>query len=499
MWFTWAGSLLLAICAIWLVNRLHHVYFTLREFPTVGPSGFFGSYWAIKIWLSEPDTLLNEGYQKYPNALFKIYTQDGWTLFTSGEARLAEMRAAPDRDLSFVEHINEAFQLEVTMGPGVARDMFGRNAANVMNTVTRNLPLYFEDVRDEVNQACRDNFQVGEDWVSIPVLPATARIVSRGANRILVYPIGRNIEFTDLMVAFTREATVVGILLRTLPEFIRPTIAKLINRTESYYKSARPHLESMLAHRLEQEEKFGKDWDGKPNDYISWLLATNCQATTVRDLVFRVLGVNLPAIQTTSNSLGHSVFDLAQNPEYVEILREEIETVVAQDGWSRESLQKMVKLDSFAKESQRLWGIAPASSGRRAMKPFTFSNGQTVPAGQDIMVTTQAIHLDEGNYPGAREFRPFRWAELRSQDEKSVVYDFVTPSKTFAAFGVPSRHTCPGRFFASMLIKQALAYLVLNYDMRLEGTDRPKNLMLGSVMGPHPTAPVLFRKRQAKA
>jgi hypothetical protein len=33
--------------------------------------------------------------------------------------------------------------------------------------------------------------------------------------------------------------------------------------------------------------------------------------------------------------------------------------VVAQDGWSRESLQKMVKLGTFAKGSQRLWGIAP--------------------------------------------------------------------------------------------------------------------------------------------
>ncbi|KAH8818709.1 cytochrome P450 [Flagelloscypha sp. PMI_526] len=452
----------------------------LTDFPTIGPSGFFGSFRAIKIWLTEPDRLLEEGYRKYPNMLFKIYTQDGWTLFTSGDARLAEMRAAPDRDLSFVEHINDAFQLEVTMGPGVARDMFGRHSANVMNTVTRNLPLYFDEVREETNQACMDNIPSEHDWVAVPVLAATGKIVSRGANRMFLgKDLGRNIEFTDLMVAFTREAIVTGILLRTLPEFIRPVVAKLVTRTEYYYKRARPHLESMLAYRLEQEHKHG-----------------------LRDLALRVLGINLPAIQTTSNSLGHSIFDLAQNPQYVEILREEIESIVAEDGWSKESLQKMVKLDSFAKESQRLWGIAPgmltrASSGRRTLKPFTFSNGQTVPAGHDILVTSQAIHLDDAHYPSAREFRPFRFVELRSQEEeKSVLYDFVTPSKTFAAFGVPSRHTCPGRFLAAMLIKQALAYLVLNYDMKLESDERPKNLMLGSVMGPHPWASVLFRKRQ---
>ncbi|KAJ7759697.1 cytochrome P450, partial [Mycena olivaceomarginata] len=191
---------------------------------------------------------------------------------------------------------------------------------------------------------------------------------------------------------------------------------------------------------------------------------------------------------------------LRANPEYVEILREEIETVVAQDGWSRESLQKMVKLDSFSKESQRLWGIAPASSGQRAMKLITFSNGQTVPAGQDIM---GRFCLPHHGYlpprPFTREFRPFRWAEMRSQDEKSGVYDSVTPGKTFAAFGVPSRHTCVRSILISLFISRALTYFVLNYDMRLEGPDRPKNLMLGSVMGPHLTAPVLFRKREAKA
>ncbi|KAF8175009.1 hypothetical protein K438DRAFT_1547718, partial [Mycena galopus ATCC 62051] len=49
----------------------------------------------------------------------------------------------------------------------------------------------------------------------------------------------------------------------------------------------------------------------------------------------------------------------------------------------------------------------------------------------NIPVTTQAIHLDEENYTDALEFRPFRWAEMRSEDEKSVLYDFVTPSKMF--------------------------------------------------------------------
>jgi hypothetical protein len=49
----------------------------------------------------------------------------------------------------------------------------------------------------------------------------------------------------------------------------------------------------------------------------------------------------------------HALYNLAANLQYVEPLREEIESIVKSEGWSKGALGKMIKLDSFLKESAR--------------------------------------------------------------------------------------------------------------------------------------------------
>jgi cytochrome P450 len=69
------------------------------------------------------------------------------------------------------------------------------------------------------------------------------------------------------------------------------------------------------------------------------------------------------AIHTTSITLTNVLYDLAANPEYAEVLREEIEHISAEepDGKLRKkTMPKLRKLDSFIKESQR---INPLGSG----------------------------------------------------------------------------------------------------------------------------------------
>jgi cytochrome P450 len=53
----------------------------------------------------------------------------------------------------------------------------------------------------------------------------------------------------------------------------------------------------------------------------------------------------------------HALYFLAGHPEYTEPLREEIERVIEEEGWTKTSMAKMRKLDSFFRETQRLKGI----------------------------------------------------------------------------------------------------------------------------------------------
>jgi len=58
--------------------------------------------------------------------------------------------------------------------------------------------------------------------------------------------------------------------------------------------------------------------------------------------------------------LTNVIFNLATYSSYIEPLRGEISTIVEAEGWSRKSIEKMRKLDSFFKESHRVHG-SPAS------------------------------------------------------------------------------------------------------------------------------------------
>lgn len=115
------------------------------------------------------------------------------------------------------------------------------------------------------------------------------------------------------------------------------------------------------------------------NDMLQWLMDAvrdePIEEQTNRGLATRVLLVGFAAIHTSSmvsivpamkianlytnflQSFTHALYYLAANPQYMKPMREEVEAVIAHDGWCKASLQKMRKVDSFLKECQRVEGL----------------------------------------------------------------------------------------------------------------------------------------------
>jgi hypothetical protein len=56
-------------------------------------------------------------------------------------------------------------------------------------------------------------------------------------------------------------------------------------------------------------------------------------------------------------TLTQVLYRLLSNPEYIEPLRHEVEVAVAEEGWTKAGLDKMYKIDSFLRETQRLEGL----------------------------------------------------------------------------------------------------------------------------------------------
>jgi cytochrome P450 len=72
-----------------------------------------------------------------------------------------------------------------------------------------------------------------------------------------------------------------------------------------------------------------------------------------------------------------------------------------------------------------------------AVRPFTFSNGVTIPAGTLVAAPMSAIHMDEEVYSNAQNFDGFRFSKLSGLDGDATEtkYQAVTTSSEYLSFG----------------------------------------------------------------
>ena len=111
------------------------------------------------------------------------------------------------------------------------------------------------------------------------------------------------------------------------------------------------------------------------------------------------------------------------------------------------------------------------------------------------------LHRDPKTYDAFRYSRPRETYDAKSQDEKDPQEELklkrlgmVTTGETHLPFG-HGRHACPGRFFVAHELKMALAYLLLNYDLKLL-PERPKTRWLGAIFVPAFETCIELRRRK---
>jgi hypothetical protein len=206
---------------------------------------------------------------------------------------------------------------------------------------------------------------------------------------------------------------------------------------------------------------------------------------------------------------------------------------VKEEGWTKDGLSKMYKLDSYFRESQRIHFLSTRKDfyvycacdtsltahskvpvGRTTLADFTFSDGLCIPKGTSIGINVYSRHLDEKYYQDAGEFDPFRHVRDDGEGQPLV----TGPAVDYHPFGHGRAAWCvcfrcrdhslllmqtpmfvvansPGRFFAATELKLMMAHLITNYDFRLEKDEYPRKLIIESQSVPNYSVKVLFRKR----
>lgn len=190
------------------------------------------------------------------------------------------------------------------------------------------------------------------------------------------------------------------------------------------------------------------------SDYVQWCLdlADDQRDPEERscDMISkRLAALTFAAIQSSVITSCNLLLDLANSdrtPNLFNLICQEVEMELeAENGaWNKNSLSRMVILDSTLRESMRLGGFVSrgvlktvaAKDGIKLPGP----HGAHIPFGTKVGVHAYPVHYDEAIYPRAKEFDPLRFCEINTAGEEKTKTSgnrgtpLVTTSPAFMGF-----------------------------------------------------------------
>ncbi|KAG0184833.1 hypothetical protein DFQ28_010359 [Apophysomyces sp. BC1034] len=199
-----------------------------------------------------------------------------------------------------------------------------------------------------------------------------------------------------------------------------------------------------------------------------------------------ILMVAFASVHTTSLNLGFALAWIMARPDLCKRLEDEIVEAFGNGPVTKDRLDQMQFLDKFLHEVYSQ-GADKLGIGKRAVQDYTFVNGCQVPKGRLIETTNRAMCVGfNKSRSTVEEMDPDVWGNRKPTNSKN---DYVV-------FGV-GKHTCPGRFFATLEVKVALVTMLRKYTVTsLDGKPyRPVKHLLG-VIATVPETPFVLTKRE---
>ncbi|OJD40377.1 cytochrome p450 [Diplodia corticola] len=461
---------------------------------------------AQKRYSTSSRAILQEGLTRIRNA-FQVYTPVGPVIVLP--KRYTE-EIKNHKQLSFAKNVEKSTfgTLPATsLMPGMAGFMFGAHRLEVMAgtarmQLTQSLGKITARLSEETAMAIDEYFPSNKgDWNNIVFYPTAVRLVSRlSALVFLGDEICRNEEWLHVSgqyaidgIDFIRALRSWPAILQPIAQFFLPERRKICKHEKMARKIIQPVVDKRKREAME-DAKAGRP----PKEYtdaLQWLQDAMDKSGRKFDIVGGQLGLGLASIHTTSMALTRAIFDLCDNPEWVQPLRDEVKQVLAEDGgWKKTTLHKMKLMDSVLKESQRRNPVHFTIMTRIAEADVDLSGGVHVRKGDMITVTTTETMMDPAVFPEPERFIGDRFLKLRQIPGNENKWQYVTTSADHIGFG-HGAHACPGRFFAGNELKIVLAHMLMKYDWAFAPGHDSRNIELAQDIIPNPVAELMFKER----
>ncbi|KAK8017702.1 gibberellin cluster-C13-oxidase [Apiospora rasikravindrae] len=494
------------VAVAWFIRAIRNHASAKLDFPVVGSPAD-----------RDFSKSLVDGYAKYPDTPFYIPTSPARLILPM--KLFNEAMHAPTTHLSFLRNVYDLFLGLYTHIGRQHEDLI----LTIRSDLTKNLPAMLPLLQDEIDHGLPKEFGTSGQWTPLPAYMKMLRLVALVSGRIFVgLPLCREETWIHASISYTTDVAAVMHASQKWNSVVRPLVAPFlpeVRKAQADLKHARKCVAPLVDEVMQKydAEKPAKVKVGGRGTFISWMLKyqPDDQRTAERVGINQMV-LSFVSIHTTSMTITFALLDLASRPEYIEPLRAEIEQVIKEDGMltdengqahlSKSSFQKLVKLDSFIKESQRFNPLNLIGGFRTTLQDFTFSTGLTLPKSTVIAFPMWAIYQSTateafgpevsaaaGN-PGPDVFDGFRFAKLRAVPGYEAKHQLATTSEDSLNFG-HGPHSCPGRFFAVYEIKSLLVNIIRHYDIRLKDGKQPSHMVNQVANVPDPRALIEVRRR----
>lgn len=221
--------------------------------------------------------------------------------------------------------------------------------------LTQNLAKMTTGLSKETQLVLDEKWTRSTEWHSFNLRQSILQLVSRLSSVVFMPELVHNQEWLDLQINHTVNASTAAKALRSWPAWLRPVVYRFLPEISVLHAEvdrAKALLGPVIAARKESPKEH--------NDAMQWI--EEMAKGRSYNAIGAQLGLGFAAIHTTSDLLSQALIDLAQHPEILPALREEIADVLRTDGWEKTSLYKMRLLDSCIKETQRMKPISSRKS-----------------------------------------------------------------------------------------------------------------------------------------
>ncbi|KAL7924715.1 cytochrome P450 [Trichoderma austrokoningii] len=455
-----------------------------------------------------PD-LIDRAYIKAQGKPFKVSTPANDHLLVTSMELIMELIEAPRHQLSLHAVAKELLQPKYTMHGFEWQDQRGVEGTGFVRALRSLLTSHLDKFQPHLERLIKNSLDIelkdihSDGYSHVKLFPVMKRLVTK-VNCFVFFgeELSQNAEFTAAALEFPQAVIFAAEFLGITPRFMRPLVASLVTNRHRAAKTLYRYLVPIVEQRLAM--KHLQPQGVTPMDCMQWLIDTSPRKNpwTPARMVGEIMALWFGSVHQLAMTPTYAIQHLCSYPEYIEPLQEEVQRVFHADGLPKD-VDKLPLLDSFIKESIRCNHSDAITCRRKALAPYTFQDGSTINRDDWVCIPQKAMLQDGTRYEDAHLFDGFRFARANAQlqqlkpcaqvpDQKASRLTHVSPDWPIWGLGNMS---CPGRFYASLVIKLVLIRVLDDWECKMPDLEAPRIKTWRSSSVPQDDTIVMFRKK----